>query len=51
MLYKVFDFADKEVVDVMVPRPEVIAISIALAARGRAQSGARVAVHPLSGLP
>jgi putative hemolysin len=30
MLYKVFDFADKEVVDVMVPRPEVIAISIAL---------------------
>src|SRR6478672_9955928 len=31
MLYKVFDFADKEVVDVMVPRPEVFAISIALA--------------------
>jgi putative hemolysin len=31
MLYKVFDFADKEVVDVMVPRPEVVAISIALA--------------------
>src|SRR5690348_3319185 len=30
MLYKVFDFADKEVSDVMVPRPEVIAISIAL---------------------
>jgi len=30
MLYKVFDFADKEVVDVMVPRPEVVAISIAL---------------------
>src|SRR5207247_11374343 len=32
MLYKVFDFADKEVSDVMVPRPEVIAISIALPA-------------------
>jgi putative hemolysin len=29
MLYKVFDFADKEVSDVMVPRPEVAAISIA----------------------
>jgi putative hemolysin len=32
MLYKVFDFADKEVSDVMVPRPEVTAISIALPA-------------------
>src|SRR5206468_11871500 len=30
MLYKVFDFADKEVADVMVPRPEVVAISIDL---------------------
>src|SRR5918912_1281596 len=30
MLYKVFDFADKEVSDVMVPRPEVVAISIEL---------------------
>jgi putative hemolysin len=27
MLYKVFDFADKEVADVMVPRPEVVALS------------------------
>ena len=25
MIYKVFDFADKEVADVMVPRPEVVA--------------------------
>ncbi len=32
MLYKVFDFADKEVAAVMVPRPEVVAISIALPA-------------------
>jgi putative hemolysin len=32
MLYKVFDFADKEASDVMVPRPEVVAISIALPA-------------------
>jgi putative hemolysin len=28
MLYKVFDFASKEVSEVMVPRPEVVAISI-----------------------
>jgi len=30
MLYKVFDFADKEVTDVMVPRPEVVALSVDL---------------------
>jgi CBS domain containing-hemolysin-like protein len=30
MLYKVFDFADKEAKDVMVPRPEVVALSIDL---------------------
>ena len=30
MLYKVFDFADKEVHEVMVPRPEVVALSVAL---------------------
>jgi putative hemolysin len=30
MLYKVFDFADKEVSAVMVPRPEVVAISAGL---------------------
>ncbi len=30
MVYKVFDFADKEVSDVMVPRPDVIAISAQL---------------------
>src|ERR1041384_1116315 len=30
MLYKVFDFAEKEVGDVMVPRPEVVALSIEL---------------------
>jgi putative hemolysin len=32
MLYKVFDFADKEVHDVMVPRPEVVAVSVDLPA-------------------
>jgi CBS domain containing-hemolysin-like protein len=31
MLYKVFDFADKEAADVMVPRPEVVALSVDLA--------------------
>jgi magnesium and cobalt exporter, CNNM family len=30
MLYKVFDFADKEAHEVMVPRPEVVAISVEL---------------------
>jgi CBS domain containing-hemolysin-like protein len=30
MLYKVFDFADKEVADVMVTRPQVVALSIDL---------------------
>jgi len=30
MLYKVFDFAEKEVEDVMVPRPEVVALSVEL---------------------
>jgi putative hemolysin len=30
MLYKVFDFADKEVHEVMVPRPQVVAISVDL---------------------
>jgi putative hemolysin len=30
MLYKVFDFADKEVSDVMVPRPDIVALSVEL---------------------
>jgi putative hemolysin len=30
MIYKVFDFADKEAHDVMVPRPEVIGVSVDL---------------------
>jgi len=30
MLYKVFDFAEKEAADVMVPRPDVVALSVAL---------------------
>src|SRR2546427_8658712 len=33
MLYKVFDFADKEVADVMVPRPQVVALSVDLPAK------------------
>jgi putative hemolysin len=38
MLYKVFDFADKEVSDVMVPRPEVVAIAISLPAEEALQA-------------
>jgi putative hemolysin len=34
MLYKVFDFADKEAGDVMVPRPEVVALSVDLPPEG-----------------
>jgi putative hemolysin len=30
LIYKVFAFADKEVADVMVPRPEVVAVSVEL---------------------
>jgi magnesium and cobalt exporter, CNNM family len=30
LIYKVFDFADKEVSDVMVPRPEVVAVKLDL---------------------
>src|SRR5205823_494584 len=30
LIYKVFAFADKEVADVMVPRPEVVAVSVDL---------------------
>jgi CBS domain containing-hemolysin-like protein len=30
MIYKVFDFADKDAADVMVPRPEVVAIALDL---------------------
>ena len=30
MIYKVFDFAEKEVHDVMVPRPEVVGVSVEL---------------------
>ncbi len=32
MLYKVFDFAEKEVHDVMVPRPEVVGVAVELPA-------------------
>jgi putative hemolysin len=33
MIYKVFDFAEKEVHDVMVPRPEVVGVSVDLPAQ------------------
>src|SRR5215510_68288 len=38
MLYKVFDFADKEVSDVMVPRPEVVGISVEMALKALLES-------------
>jgi putative hemolysin len=38
MLYKVFDFADKEVSDVMVPRPAVVALSFDLPAEEALQA-------------
>ncbi len=38
MLYKVFDFGDKEVSNVMVPRPDVIAIPVALPAEEALQA-------------
>ena len=48
---KVFDFADKDVADVMVPRPEVLALSIELPAEEALRRRARLALHALSGLP
>ena len=51
MLYKVFDFADKEVADVMVPRAGGRRALDRPAARGIAGGGDRVALHALPGLP
>ena len=51
MLYNVFDFADKEVSDVMVPRPEVVGARGRHAAGGVPEGRGRVAVHALSRLP
>ena len=51
MLYKVFDFAAKEAADVMVPRPDVVALSVEMPAGGGAPRRARLAVHALPGLP
>ena len=38
MLYKVFDFAEKEAADVMVPRPDVVGLSVDLLPRRRSGS-------------
>ena len=48
---KVFDFADKDVADVMVPRPDVRRALDRPAGRGGAAGRARLAVHALPGLP
>ena len=50
MLYKVFDFADKEVADVMVPRPEVVALSIDLPPQECLAAIIDSPVHALPGL-
>ena len=50
MIYKVFDFADKEVDEVMVPRTEVVALSVDRRPRTPRRRH-RLAVHALPGLP
>ena len=51
MLYKVFDFAEKEASDVMVPRPDVVGLSIDLPPEEALRARARLAVHALPGVP
>jgi len=48
MLYKVFDFADKEVSDVMVPRPDIIALPVALTPTAAME---QVLTHPYTRYP
>ena len=50
MLHKVFEFADKDAVDVMVPRPDVVAVPVGLPSAGGAAARALAPVHPLSGV-
>ena len=50
MLHKVFEFADKDAADVMVPRPDVVARAGRAAGGGDAAARALPPVHPLSGL-
>ena len=47
MIGKVFDFADTEVRQVMVPRPDVVLLPIGLAPQRRDGAGARPPVHAL----
>ena len=51
MLYKVFDFAEKEASDVMVPRPDVVGLSIDLPPDEALRERARLALHALPGVP
>ena len=48
MVYKIFDFADKEVADVMVPRPEVVALGVDLSLDEALES---VLEHPFTRYP
>ena len=51
MIYKVFDFAEKEVHDVMVPRPEVVGVSVELPAEQCLAAIIDSPVHALPGIP
>ena len=50
MIDKVFDFSDTPVEDVMVPRPDIVALPVALTPDGGDGAGAAAPVHALSGL-
>ena len=50
MLHKVFEFADKDAVDVMVPRPDVVAVPAELPVAEVLRRRPRPPVHPVSGV-
>ena len=50
MIDKVFDFSDTSVEHVMVPRPDIVALPVALDADGGDGAGAAASVHALSGV-
>ena len=50
MLHKVFEFADKDAADVMVPRPDVVALPVEMPVRRPAEPGAAPPLHALPGV-
>ena len=50
MLHKVFEFADKDAADVMVPRPDVVALPLDMPVPELLRLMLRASLHPLSGL-